>query len=198
MEQAGGFSNKRFNSWIGLGLLAVALPLQAQPALSPAPELAQNLVKLAQNDEFMDMRQMAAALQLPHLPEKVIWHGPAGLAEKTTFFAVYDPPSANPVSKVVFTWAPGHRTGAMGSPPQMFTNVRIVFDKRHCPAVAPVAAASQQKPTAVSVPPSPHVQNGRPYTFYSFKFPAPHGQSDAYLHVEPDRCEITLNKVRDL
>ena len=40
MEQAGGFSNKRFNSWIGLGLLAVALPLQAQPALSPAPELA--------------------------------------------------------------------------------------------------------------------------------------------------------------
>ena len=75
MEQAGGFSNKRFNSWIGLGLLAVALPLQAQPALSPAPELAQNLVKLAQNDEFMDMRQMAAALQLPQLPEKVIWHG---------------------------------------------------------------------------------------------------------------------------
>ncbi|MFD1245917.1 hypothetical protein [Paralysiella testudinis] len=183
---------------IWLGLLGLALPLQAQPALSPSPTLAQNLVKLAQNDEFMDMGHVAAALQLPQLPDKAVWSGPIYQNADTDFSAVYDPPPGDEhITKVVFSWNPGYRSGGRDAPPQMFASLRIIFDEQHCPAVAPVADASKQTPAAVSLPPSPHVQNGRSYTFYNFNFRSHDGQTKTDLSVSPTGCEIALSKVRD-
>ncbi|MFD1245918.1 hypothetical protein [Paralysiella testudinis] len=198
MEQVGRFSNKRFNGLIWFGLLGLALPLQAQPALSPSPTLAQNLVKLAQNDEFMDMGHVAAALQLPQLPDKAVWYGPIYQSSGARFSAVYDPPPGDEhITKVVFSWNPGYRSGGRDAPPQMFASLRIIFDEQHCPAVAPVAHASKQKPMPVVMPVSMHDPEQNTYTFYSFGFRRHDGQTNTNLYVDPGRCEITLSRVRD-
>lgn len=179
----------RLLQWILSTLLCtISIPVAAADAA--ATTLPERLLSLAQNDYFMDMQQVAKAFELPELPDKVVWNGPAGLNSYPSFSAVYDPiHSKYGIRKIVFLWQP---TNNAANP--MLTVLNVHLDQSHCPEVATFEQISGQKAYILRLPDS-HGNPLHDYVLYSFNL-VHSDQTQTDILLNTTACQVSLNKVR--
>lgn len=179
---------------LGITALIAMRQVSAQALETDSGHVIANAVAhLAKTGQEVNFREVARALKLPDLEQKIRWNGPPDSYTSQRFNAYYFPSTSElGITGVLISWSP---TRSLSSQKKFLTTLELEISSSSCPTYAALEESIGGKPLQYT---SPGFDGGPSYDTTSFPVPQSNGEPGFVSFLGTNTCRITVANTRDI